>query len=52
MTQITPDRRATSPATGAAAPDLRVDLAPHNARELILRNPVLAASGTFGYGTE
>src|SRR4051812_17154211 len=39
---------------GAAAlgPDLRVDLAPHNPRELVLRNPVIAASGTFGYGTE
>lgn len=34
------------------SPDLRVDLAPHNPRELILRNPVIAASGTFGYGTE
>src|SRR3954452_7964460 len=34
------------------AVDLRVDLAPHNPRELILRNPVIAASGTFGYGTE
>jgi dihydroorotate dehydrogenase (NAD+) catalytic subunit len=32
--------------------DLSVDLAPHNPRELVLRNPVLAASGTFGYGVE
>ncbi len=31
---------------------LRVDLAPHNPRELVLQNPVLTASGTFGYGTE
>lgn len=50
MAQTTPDRRADLAVPGA--PDLRVDLAPHNARELILRNPVLAASGTFGYGTE
>lgn len=32
--------------------DLRVDLAPYNPRELILRNPIIAASGTFGYGVE
>ncbi len=32
--------------------DLRVDLAPHNPRELVLRNPVIAASGCFGYGVE
>lgn len=31
---------------------LEVDLAPRNARELVLRNPVIAASGCFGYGTE
>ena len=31
---------------------LSVDLAPHNPRELILRNPIIAASGTFGYGVE
>ncbi len=36
----------------AATPDLRVDLAPKNAHELVLRNPIIAASGTFGYGTE
>lgn len=36
----------------SAAADLRVDLAPHNPRELILRNPIIAASGTFGYGVE
>ncbi len=35
-----------------AGTDLRVDLAPHNPRELILRNPIIAASGTFGYGVE
>jgi dihydroorotate dehydrogenase (NAD+) catalytic subunit len=32
--------------------DLSVDLAPHNARELVLRNPVIPASGCFGYGQE
>lgn len=32
--------------------DLRVDLAPRNPRELILRNPVIPASGCFGYGEE
>lgn len=31
---------------------LAVDLAPQSPRELILRNPVIAASGTFGYGVE
>ncbi len=36
----------------SAGTDLRVDLAPHNPRELILRNPIIAASGTFGYGVE
>lgn len=29
-----------------------VDLAPHSPRELRLRNPIMAASGTFGYGVE
>ena len=36
----------------AATPDLSVDLAPDNSRELRLRNPVIAASGCFGYGEE
>lgn len=31
---------------------LSVDLAPHNPRELRLTNPVIAASGCFGYGQE
>jgi len=31
---------------------LSVQLAPKNKRGLILSNPVIAASGTFGYGTE
>jgi dihydroorotate dehydrogenase (NAD+) catalytic subunit len=34
------------------APDLSVDLAPANSRELVLRNPVIPASGCFGYGLE
>src|SRR5829696_6496059 len=36
----------------ATTPDLSVDLAPENPRELRLRNPVIAASGCFGYGEE
>lgn len=32
--------------------DLGVDLAPRNPRRLILQNPVMTSSGTFGYGTE
>ncbi len=32
--------------------NIGVDLAPHSPRELRLRNPIIAASGTFGYGTE
>jgi dihydroorotate dehydrogenase (NAD+) catalytic subunit len=35
-----------------AEPSLAVDLAPNNPRELRLRNPVIAASGCFGYGQE
>lgn len=34
------------------APDISVDLAPRNPRELRLRNPIIAASGCFGYGEE
>lgn len=33
-------------------PNLTVDLAPNNPRELVLRNPVIPASGCFGYGLE
>lgn len=33
-------------------PDLSVDLAPNNPRELVLRNPIIPASGCFGYGLE
>jgi dihydroorotate dehydrogenase (NAD+) catalytic subunit len=32
--------------------DLCVQLAPHNRRGLLLTNPVMTASGTFGYGEE
>lgn len=34
------------------APNLQVDLAPRCPRELQLRNPVMVASGCFGYGLE
>jgi len=34
------------------SPNLAVQLAPQNRRGLLLANPVTAASGTFGYGTE
>jgi len=33
-------------------PDLSVQLAPRHRRGLLLKNPVLTASGTFGYGLE
>jgi len=33
-------------------PDLSVQLATKNKRGLLLKNPVMTASGTFGYGTE
>jgi dihydroorotate dehydrogenase (NAD+) catalytic subunit len=32
--------------------DLSIQIAPHNRRGLLLANPVIAASGTFGYGEE
>ena len=34
------------------SPDLSVQLAPKNRKGLLLNNPVMTASGTFGYGTE
>ncbi len=37
---------------GPVTPDLTVNLAPSHPAGLTLRNPVLAASGTFGYGVE
>lgn len=36
----------------ALAPDIEVDLAVDLGRGLVLRNPILVASGTFGYGIE
>jgi dihydroorotate dehydrogenase (NAD+) catalytic subunit len=38
--------------TGPRSPGLAVNLAPKNIHGLELANPVLVASGTFGYGTE
>jgi dihydroorotate dehydrogenase (NAD+) catalytic subunit len=35
-----------------AKPDLSVQLAPRNRHGLLLANPVMTASGTFGYGQE
>jgi dihydroorotate dehydrogenase (NAD+) catalytic subunit len=37
---------------GGSRPNLAVNLAPKNIHGQELRNPVLVASGTFGYGTE
>jgi dihydroorotate dehydrogenase (NAD+) catalytic subunit len=34
------------------SPDLSIQLAPKNKPGLLLANPVMTASGTFGYGTE
>jgi len=34
------------------SPDLSVQLGPQNKRGLLLSNPLMTASGTFGYGTE
>jgi dihydroorotate dehydrogenase (NAD+) catalytic subunit len=48
----------TSPAPAGSRPnrlesiDLSVDLAPGRPGRLVLHNPVLVASGTFGYGVE
>jgi dihydroorotate dehydrogenase (NAD+) catalytic subunit len=33
-------------------PNLRVQLAPHHPKGLLMDNPVMVAAGTFGYGTE
>jgi dihydroorotate dehydrogenase (NAD+) catalytic subunit len=32
--------------------NLAVETAPKNKRGLLLKNPLITASGTFGYGTE
>ena len=33
-------------------PELSIQLAPNNNKGLLLNNPVMTASGTFGYGDE
>ena len=53
----TRDVRATGGADGvregsATAVDLAIDLSVDLGRGLVLQNPILVASGTFGYGTE
>lgn len=52
----TPSPRPTSTSVAEALPavevDLSVDLAPARPGALVLRNPLLVASGTFGYGVE
>src|SRR3954469_17387471 len=51
MPERGPENGASS--SGAErAPRLGVNLAPQNMHGLELANPVLVASGTFGYGTE
>jgi dihydroorotate dehydrogenase (NAD+) catalytic subunit len=40
------------PAAAPAEVELAIDLAPARPGELVLRNPILVASGTFGYGVE
>jgi dihydroorotate dehydrogenase (NAD+) catalytic subunit len=42
----------TAASSSTPHPGLRVNLAPNNIHGLELANPVLVASGTFGYGTE
>ena len=51
---VRPDDPAPAPpvATSAMDVDLSVDLAPARPGALVLRNPLLVASGTFGYGIE
>jgi dihydroorotate dehydrogenase (NAD+) catalytic subunit len=43
---------AAPPSPAATAPDIEVDLSVDLGRGLVLANPILVASGTFGYGTE
>jgi dihydroorotate dehydrogenase (NAD+) catalytic subunit len=47
VTRPASSRKAPAPRKAAPPPDMRVTLGP-----LTLKNPVIAASGTFGYGTE
>lgn len=44
--------RTNGTSDAATPPSLRVNLAPNNMHGLELANPVLVASGTFGWGTE
>jgi dihydroorotate dehydrogenase (NAD+) catalytic subunit len=43
---------SVAPVLSSVAPALDVDLSVDLGRGLVLRNPILVASGTFGYGTE
>ncbi|MCC6177801.1 MAG: dihydroorotate dehydrogenase [Chloroflexi bacterium] len=52
MNQPPPSQAPNPQAAGAPPPSLAVNLAPGNKEGLWLANPVLVASGTFGYGTE
>jgi dihydroorotate dehydrogenase (NAD+) catalytic subunit len=45
-------RAAAQPLREPGAPDAAVDLSVDLGRGLVLENPILVASGTFGYGTE
>jgi dihydroorotate dehydrogenase (NAD+) catalytic subunit len=47
-----PERGIGSGGRAVVSPRLGVNLAPNNMHGLELKNPVLVASGTFGYGTE
>jgi dihydroorotate dehydrogenase (NAD+) catalytic subunit len=47
-----PENGTASGHTSVPAPNLSVNLAPGNMHGLELSNPVMVASGTFGYGTE
>src|SRR5688572_24448619 len=47
-----PTGASTPRSSAGRAPNLRVNLAPNNMHGLELANPVMVASGTFGYGTE
>src|SRR3954452_13710544 len=47
-----PENGTAANNVSAAGPRLGVNLAPGNIHGLELANPVMVASGTFGYGTE
>lgn len=52
MTTNSSAERPAADVRGGASPGLAVELAPGRKQGLRLRNPVMVASGTFGYGTE